>query len=157
MAVDAATTGRGNEAAGGVPDGWAARGARRQRRWAEVVGRRWRRARHSMTCHVPTLPLTHSPPRAPRRVSTSPPPSPTPALQLPRPSSPHSHPPPRPLLQGCVCVYGKYSRVRPLISRRARYTYPAASSYEAFVPACWKVDVGPGDRARLCARGRINP
>lgn len=28
-------------------------------RWAEVAGRRWRRARHSMTCRVP-IPLIHS-------------------------------------------------------------------------------------------------
>jgi len=49
----------GTGVGGGRCTGRVARGARRQRRWAEVVGRRWRRARHSMTCHVPTLPLTH--------------------------------------------------------------------------------------------------
>lgn len=56
-------TGRGD--GGGRCTGRVTRGAGRQRRWAEVVGRRWRRARHSMTCHVPTLPLTQpSPPRS---------------------------------------------------------------------------------------------
>lgn len=55
-------TGRGD--GGGRCTGRVTRGAGRQRRWAEVVGRRWRRARHSMTCHVPTLPLTHPSPLA---------------------------------------------------------------------------------------------
>lgn len=39
-------TGRGD--GGGRCTGRVTRGAGRQRRWAEVVGRRWRRARHSM-------------------------------------------------------------------------------------------------------------
>lgn len=113
----------GRDDGGGRCTGRVARGAGRQRRWVEVVGRRWRRARHSMTCHVPTLPLT-----PPSRVSTPPSPSPTPRLCYNLfPPFPH---------RGCVCVYGKYSRVRPLISRRELYSYPAASSYEVFVPAC---------------------
>jgi len=112
--------GTGRDDGGGRCTGRVVRDAGRQRRWAEVVGRRWRRARHSMTCHVPTLPLT--PP--PSHVTT--PPSPSPTLGRATTSPPY---------RGCVCVYGKYSRVRPLISRRARYSYPAASSYEVFVPA----------------------
>lgn len=92
-------------AAGGIRRGGrVARCARRQRRWAEVVGRRWRRARHSMTCHVPTLPLTHP---CPSRVSTPLPPSPTPG-RAPQPSSLPSP------SSGCVCVYGKYSRASAL-------------------------------------------
>ncbi|KOX81032.1 hypothetical protein WN51_09957 [Melipona quadrifasciata] len=39
------------------PGGWVNAGER----WAEVVGRRWRRARHSMTCHVPTSSFARSP------------------------------------------------------------------------------------------------
>lgn len=50
--------GTGRDVGGGRCTGRVARDAGKQRRWAEVVGRRWRRARHSMTCHVPTLPLT---------------------------------------------------------------------------------------------------
>ena len=93
-----------------------------ERRWVEVVGRRWRRARHSMTCHVPTLPLT-----PPSRVSTPPSLTPRSCYNLLLPPFP---------CQGCVCVYMENTRVRPLISRRELHSYPAASSYEVFVPAC---------------------
>lgn len=77
-------TGRGD--GGGRCTGRVTRGAGRQRRWAEVVGRRWRRARHSMTCHVPTLPLTHPTPLARLDATVVVPPHPI-ALQ---PSSPRS-------------------------------------------------------------------
>lgn len=118
--------GTGRDVGGGRCTGRVAGDAGKQRRWAEVVGRRWRRARHSMTCHVPTLPLT--PPSPLARLDA------TVAVPYARSRYNHLLPPfPR---RGCVCVYGKYSRVRPLISRRARYSYPAASSYEVFVPAC---------------------
>lgn len=56
--------GTGRDVGGGRCTGRVARDAGKQRRWAEVVGRRWRRARHSMTCHVPTLPLTPPSPLA---------------------------------------------------------------------------------------------
>lgn len=79
----------GTGVGGGRCTGRVARGARRQRRWAEVVGRRWRRARHSMTCHVPTLSLTH-PPRASRRHRR----------RLLRPLA--LHPPSSPLEDACV-------------------------------------------------------
>jgi hypothetical protein len=99
----------GTGVGGGRCTGRVARGARRQRRWAEVVGRRWRRARHSMTCHVPTLPLTHPLARHDATI----------AVPCARSRYIPLVPPPPSKMR----VYGKYSCVHPLISRRTRYTY----------------------------------
>lgn len=114
--------GTGRSDGGGKCTGRVARGAGRQRRWAEVVGRRWRRARHSMTCHVPTLPLTH-PPRASRRhrrrplhpVVLQPPPVPSPRIRmciwkiLARP--PSNKPTRALLLSGSLFLWGIRARV----------------------------------------------
>lgn len=154
MAVDAATTGRGAD--GGTREGEKVvcreGGEGREeteRRWAEVVGRRWRRARHSMTCHVPTLPLTH--PLARLDAAARHRPLRPAALQPPSPRARLPRAPPR---REDACVYIWKILARPPSNKptRARYTYPADSSYEVYsCPRVWKADVGSGDRALLCA------
>lgn len=78
--------------------------------------------------------LTPFPPRASRRHCRRP--LRPVALHNPLRFPPPLSLPPHSLWRMRVCIWKILARVRPLISRRARYTYPAASSYEVFVPAC---------------------
>jgi len=121
----------GTGVGGGRCTGRVARGARRQRRWAEVVGRRWRRARHSMTCHVPTLPLTHPLARHDATVA------------VPCARSRCS-----PFLRGCVCIWKILARSPS--NKPTRMLHLCRSLLMKYLcPRISRADVDSGDRARM--------